>query len=60
MEVMPFSDLKLLNTQHDVGRCARKSPTMKWANALKESLKNIHRSQMQPLVTTPAGILMGS
>ena len=28
---------KLLNTQHGVGTC--KSPIMKWANALKESLK---------------------
>ena len=26
---------KLLNTQHGVGRCARKSPIMKWANSLK-------------------------
>ena len=25
---------KLLNTQHSVGRCAGKSPIMKWANAL--------------------------
>ena len=31
---------KLLNTQCSVGRCARKSPIMKWANALKESSKN--------------------
>ena len=31
---------KLLNTQHSVGRCTRKSPIMKWADALKESLKN--------------------
>ena len=30
---------KLLNTQHSVGRCAHKSPIMKWANALKESSK---------------------
>ena len=28
---------KLLNTQHDVGRCARKLPIMKRANALKGS-----------------------
>ena len=28
---------KLLNTQHSVGRCARKSPIMKWADVLKES-----------------------
>ena len=31
---------KLLNTQRDVGRCAGKSPIMKWANTLKESSKN--------------------
>ena len=30
---------KLLNTQHRVGRCACKSPVMKWANVLKESSK---------------------
>ena len=30
---------KLLNTQCGVGRCARKSPIMKWANTLKESSK---------------------
>ena len=28
---------KLLNTQCNVGRCARKSPILKWANSLKES-----------------------
>ena len=28
---------KLLNTQHGVGRCAVKSPAMKWADPLKES-----------------------
>ena len=28
-----------LNTQHGVGRCAHKSPVMKWANALKETKK---------------------
>ena len=33
---------KLLNTQHSVGKCARKSPIMKWANTLKESSKKIH------------------
>ena len=32
---------KLLNTQWGVGRCARKSPIMKWARALKESPKPI-------------------
>ena len=30
---------KLLNIQHSVGRCARKSPIMKWANTLKKSWK---------------------
>ena len=48
---------KLLNTQHNVGRCACKSPIMMWENALKESLKEIHWSQTQPLTTTPAGML---
>ena len=49
---------KLLNTQHGVGRCACKSPILKWANALKESSKKIHLSQMQPLTTMPAGTLI--
>ena len=45
-----------------VGRCARKSPIMKWANALKESSKKIDGSRRQPLTTTPVGALieMGS
>ena len=30
---------KLLNTQHCVGRCTRKSPIMKWTDAFKESSK---------------------
>ena len=30
---------KLLNTQHSVGNCSCKSPTMKWANVLKASSK---------------------
>ena len=30
---------KLLSTQHGVGRCAHKSPIMRWANAFKESSK---------------------
>ena len=53
---------KLLNTQHGMGRCTCKSPIMKRGNALKESSKKIHWSQMQPLTTTPAGTLirMGS
>ena len=33
---------KLLNTQCSVGRCARKSPIMKWASGLKESSEKIH------------------
>ena len=49
---------KLLNTQHGVGRCAPKSPIMRWANMLKESSKKIHWSLSQPLTTTPnAGFL---
>ena len=35
-----FFGQKLLNTQGSVGRCACKSPIVKWANALKESSKN--------------------
>ena len=35
------SGQKLLNSQCSLGRCARKSPIMKWANALKESSKKI-------------------
>ena len=35
----------LLNTQHSVGRCVRKSPTMKWANALKESSKKFTEAE---------------
>ena len=35
-----FFGRKLLNTQCDVGRCACKSPIMKWANALKSLKKN--------------------
>ena len=30
---------KLLNTQHSVGRGFHKSPIMRWANTLGESLK---------------------
>ena len=36
---------KLLNTQHGVGRCARKLPIIKCAYALKESSRNFHWSQ---------------
>ena len=32
---------KLLNTQHGIGRYTGKSPIIKWANALKESSKEI-------------------
>ena len=56
--VMLFFGQKLLNTQHSVGRCAHKSPIMKWVNALKKPSKKIHWSQMQPLTTTPAGALI--
>ena len=53
---------KLLNTQRRVGRCARKSPIMRWANALKESSKKVPWSQMEPLTTMPGGMMiqMGS
>ena len=44
---------KLLNTQRGVGRCAHKSPIMKWANALKESSK---KNSLKP--NTPAGALI--
>ena len=43
---------KLLNSQHGVGRCARKSPIMKWANVLKESSKKIPWSRAQALTGT--------
>ena len=49
---------KLLNTQCGVGRCARKSPIMKWVATLKESSKEIHWSWTQPLTTMPAGALI--
>ena len=49
---------KLLNTQRGVGRCACKSPIMKWANALSLQKKKIHWSQTQ-LLTKPAGTLTG-
>ena len=35
MGVMPFLVKKMLNTQRGAGRCAHKSPIMKWANVLK-------------------------
>ena len=37
--VMRFFDQKLLKTQHSMGRCAPKSPMMKWANALSRQKK---------------------
>ena len=46
---------KWLNIQHSVGKCACKSPTMKWANEMKRSSKNLHWSLTQPLTTMPAG-----
>ena len=49
---------KLMNTQHSVGRCARKSLIMKWADALREFSKKFHWSQMQPLTTLSAGTLI--
>ena len=36
---------KLPNTQHGVGRCTRKSPIMKWANAPKE--KSLHKHSLK-------------
>ena len=36
---------KLLNTQHGVGRCARKSPIMKWANMSKESSEKLTEAE---------------
>ena len=53
---------KLLNTPHSVGRCACKSPFVKWANVLKESSQNTHWIWKQPLASMPAGTLiqMGS
>ena len=36
---------KLMNTQRGVGRCARKSPITKWANALKEPSKKFTEAE---------------
>ena len=36
---------KLLNTQRHVGRCARKSPIVMWANALKSLQKEFPEAQ---------------
>ena len=41
MGVMPFFGQKLLNTVQ-VGRCAHKSPIMKWADVLKDSSEDLH------------------
>ena len=38
--------LKMLNTQKSVGRCAPKSPKMKWTNALKESWKKFTEAEL--------------
>ena len=53
---------KLLNTQHGVGRWARKSPLQNWENTLTECSRQIHWSWKQPITPMPAGILiqMGS
>ena len=37
---------KLLNTQRGVGRCAHKSPIMKWANVLEESSKKFTEAEL--------------
>ena len=34
-----------LNTQNGTGRCACKSPIMKWANVLKESTKKFTEAE---------------
>ena len=47
---------KLLNTQRCVGRCACKSPIMKWANSLKV-FKKIQWRSTPPLTTSPASTL---
>ena len=36
---------KLLNTQRGVGRCAHKSPIMKWANVLKGTSKKLTEAE---------------
>ena len=56
-EVMHFGQ-KLMNTQRGVGRCACKSPTVKWANKMKVSSKKLHGNQTQPLTTLPGGALI--
>ena len=49
---------KVVSSQCGMGRCVHKSPIVKWSNVLRESSKNFHWSQMQPLTTTPAGTLI--
>ena len=53
-EAHAFSGPKLLNTQHSVGRCIRKSPIMKWANMLSLQKKfteaKLSLSQQRQLV----------
>ena len=40
-----FFDQKLLNTQCSVGRCAHKSPIMKWANMWRVFKKNFTKAK---------------
>ena len=44
-KVMTFFGQKLLNAQCSVGRCARKSLFMKWANVLKDSSKKFTEAE---------------
>ena len=48
---------KLLNIQHSVGRCARKSPIMKCERVERVLKREPHWRQMQLLTTMPAGTL---
>ena len=50
--VSPVCGQTLLNTQHNVGRCAHKSPIMKWANTLKESSKKFTEAKAASHNTT--------
>ena len=38
---------KLLNIQHGVGRCAPKSPIIKWANMCNETLKKKKKNSLK-------------
>lgn len=49
---------KRLSTQHSVGRCTRKPPTVRWANLVTEAPLKTHRGRTQPLTVTPVGALM--